>query len=68
MTDEDFEQWLHAVFGCCGIFFSLLALSGFMGWEKAFVVLQIPCAGWCLIGLLVYALWIVLYGLRRLRG
>lgn len=68
MTDEDFEQWLRAVFGCCVIFFALLALSGFMGWQKAYVVLQIPCVGWCFIGLLVYALWVALYGLRRLRG
>lgn len=68
MTDEDFEKLFRGAFGWCVIFFALLALSGFMGWQKAYVVHQIPCAGWCLIGLLVYALWIALYGLRRLRG
>lgn len=68
MTDGDFEQCLRSAFGWCILYFALLILSGFMGWHKAYVVLQIPCAGWCLIGLAVYALWIVLYGLRRLRG
>lgn len=68
MTDGDFEKLLRGAFGWCVIFFVLLAISGFMGWQKAYVVLQIPCAGWCLIGLLIYALWIALYGLRRLRG
>ena len=68
MTDEEMEKSFRIAFGWCVVFFALLALSGFMGWEKAYVVLQIPCVGWCLIGLLVYALWIALYGLRRLRG
>lgn len=68
MTDEEMEKSFRIASGWCVIFFVLLAISGFMGWQKAYVVLQIPCAGWCLIGLLVYALWIALYGLRRLRG
>lgn len=68
MTDVDFEKLLRGAFGWCVIFFALLALSGFMGWQKAFVVLQIPCTGWCIIGIALYALWIVLYWLRRLRG
>ena len=68
MTDGDFEQCLRAAFGWCVLFFALLTLSGFMGWQKAFVALQILCIVWCGIGLALYALWIVLYGFRRLRG
>lgn len=68
MTDRDFEKLLRSAFGWCVIFFVLLAISGFMGWKKAFVALQIPCVVWCGIGLALYTLWIVLYGLKRLRG
>ena len=68
MTDEEMESAFRIAFGWCILFFALLALSGFMGWNKAYVVLQIPCTGLCLIGLLVYALWVALYGLRRLWG
>lgn len=68
MTDTDMEKSFRIAFGWCVLFFALLTLSGFMGWQKAFVALQIPCVVWCGIGLALYALWIVLYGFRRLRG
>lgn len=68
MTDGDFEQCLRAAFGWCVLFFALLALSGLMGWEKAYVMLQIPCVVWCGIGLALYTLWIVLYVLKLTRG
>lgn len=68
MTDTDMEKSLRIAFGWCVLFFALLVLSGFMGWNKTYVVLQIPCVVWCGIGLALYTLWIVLYGLRSLRG
>lgn len=68
MTDEDFEQCLRSAFGWCVLSFALLAMFGFMGWNTAYMVFQWVCAVACLIGLLVYAIWIALYGLRRLRG
>lgn len=61
MTDTDMEKSFRIAFGWCVLFFALLVLSGFMA-------LQIPCVVWCDIGLALYALWIVLYGLKRLRG
>lgn len=67
MTDTDMEKSFRIAFGWCVLFFALLVLSGFMGWNKTYVVLQIPCAGWCVIGLALYTLWIVLYVLNLTR-
>lgn len=67
MTDTDMEKSFRIAFGWCVLFFALLVLSGFMGWNKTYVVLQIPCVVWCGIGLALYTLWIVLYVLNLTR-